>query len=542
MKITGRFLVAGALALLLGAAGCADLNVTNPNAPDASRALQTAGDVESLISGSFNTWFNGSYSYSGPGLFLSNQSFQHVAPWANSGMVFYSWIPRPQVVNDVADQFYGNFTWPWYHNYRALAAISDGLKAINNNPAIATQLGDSSTQRIKAFAKFVQGMAHASLAILYDQGFVVDENTDVTQAQTPVDYNSLMDAAMGYFDDAISLATSGPSFTIPESWMAAQVTNTELVQIIHSMKARYMAAVARTPAERQALDWTAIINEIDQGVTSDWVQNQDPHQGWYNEVVDYGTYPGWQMMPYWVAGMADQSGNYQTWLQTPLLDKQAILGGNDIVIQTADTRFPQGATVATQMQNPGTKFRIPDPAVDDWSITGTWAKPERQTWRWSYYWASEYEPYTYWVDFDHAEIRATAQQLLKAEGMYNNGDMAGAAAIINLTRTAAGLNATDAAGTNTSCVPKLPDGSCGDLWEMLKWERRMNSRMVGLYDATWYFDDRGWGDLFVSTQTQFPVPCQELQLLNMLPCYSFGGAGGDGAAPVSTYNYPDETR
>ncbi|MEJ2185335.1 MAG: hypothetical protein P8Z36_05295 [Gemmatimonadota bacterium] len=485
MRNTGKFMIAGALALLLGAAGCADLNVTNPNEPDASRALQTAGDVQSLISGTFNTWFNGSYSYSGPSMFLSNQAFQHAAPWANAGMVFFSWIPRPAVVNDVADQFYGNFTRPWYYNYRALSAVASGLKAMNDNPGIATELGDSSTQQVKAFGRFVEGMATASLAIMYDQGFIVDETTDVSQPQTPVDYNALMDAAMGYFDDALSLATSGAAFDIPATWIpaASPLTNTQFVQLVHSMKARYMAAVARTPADRQGLNWNNIISEIDQGLPNGLTLVEDWNVGWYNEAIDYSTYPGWQEMPYWIAGMADQSGNYQTWLNTPLIDKAAIINGTDILIVTPDTRVPQGATVADQMANPGSYYKIPDPDVDDWNISSVWAHPERQQWRWSYYWASETENYTFGASFDLDEIGAAQQQLLKAEGEYYLGNLADAATIINVTRTAAGLNATDASGTNTSCVPKMPDESCGDLWEMLKWERRMESRYKGLYDA-----------------------------------------------------------
>jgi hypothetical protein len=549
MRNTGKYMIAGALALLLGAAGCADLNVTNPNEPDAARALQTPGDVESLIAGSYNTWFNGSYSYSGPGLFLSNQSFQHVAPWANAGMVFYSWIPRPTVVNDVADQFYGNFTRPWTYNYRALSAIQAGLVAMSDNPDIAKTLGNDGTQRIQAFAKFVQGMATASLAVMYDQGFVIDESTEMVDAsgapvvQPAVPYTTMLDTAMSYFDEAISMASSGPSWVIPTGWMADSANNAKFVRIVHSMKARYMAAVARTPDDLTSANWTAIANEIGQGVTQDWVQYQDARGGWYNEVVDYGTYPGWQMMPYYVAGMADQSGNYQTWLNTPLGDKAAIVNGNDVVIETPDTRFPQGASVDSQMKHPGTKFRIPDPDVDEWSITQVWAHPERQQWRWSYYWASEFEPYTYWTNFDHAEIRESAQQMLLAEAEYNLGNLQQAADIINVTRTAAGLsNAVPGAvdDGNTSCVPKLPNGNCGDLWEMIKWERRMVSRMTGLWSAPWYFDSRRWGDLFEGTELQFPVPCQELQLLNMLPCYSFGGPGQDGGAPKSTYAYPDE--
>ena len=41
---------------------CTDLAVTNLNDPDRQRAIQTPGDVESLISGSFNSVF---WSYQG---------------------------------------------------------------------------------------------------------------------------------------------------------------------------------------------------------------------------------------------------------------------------------------------------------------------------------------------------------------------------------------------------------------------------------------------------------------------------------------------
>ena len=110
-------------------------------------------------------------------------------------------------------------------------------------------------------------MSHASLAVLYDQAFIVDETTDVNETQEASDYNTVMDAAMGYFDKAISLA-GGASFDLPYSWMQANVSSSDLVKIAHSMKARYRAAVARTPAERQAVDWNAVMSDVDAGVTS----------------------------------------------------------------------------------------------------------------------------------------------------------------------------------------------------------------------------------------------------------------------------------
>jgi len=542
MRHTIKYLVVGAT-LLLGAGACANLDVVNQNQADAARALKTPGDVESLIAGAYNTWFNGGYDYYGPGSFLSNQAFQHAAPWANFGMEFYGRIPRQPIINDAADQNYEDFTRVWYYSYRAIAAVSDGLRSLQD-PNIATTLGANNVLRDQAYGYFVLGVAHASLAVLYDQAFVVDETTDVLQPQTAQSYADVMTAAMGYFDKAIQLCGQG-TFTVPESWTATKggISNTLLAQIAHSEKARYLAAVARTPAERQAVDWNAVISNVDAGITDTWAPYMDYNNNWHQATLDIDTYTGWSEMPYWVYGMADQSGSYQRWLAQPIPDKSPNPSDGDIVIVTPDNRFPQGNTIAIQRDtaadgsqiNAGRYFSAPS------DIGGVWAHPERGTWRWSYYWEQRFaDNYNITMAEDLPEIPMTEMNLLKAEGLYNTGDMAGAATLINLTRTAAGLNATDAAGTNTSCVPKLPDGSCGGLFEMLKWEKRMEVQFFGLFGAPWWFDSRGWGDLFKNTPLQFPVPCKELQTLQILPCYTFGGSGGDMSAPTSSYAYPGE--
>jgi hypothetical protein len=532
MRDIFKYLVVGSM-LLLGAAACADLDVVNPNDADASRALATAGDVESLIVGGYNTWFNGVYAYGGPGLFLSNASFQHNAPWANAGMELYGRLPRQAINNDAANPYYDNFTRPWFRSYRAIAAVSDGLRALDN-PEIAEALGSEDVTRARAFGRFILGMAHGTLALVYDKGFVVDETTDLNEAQNPVGYEEVMAAALAYLDEAISLS-SGAGFTVPEGWMQARLTASELARIVHSQKARLRAAVARTPAERAAVNWGAVVADIDAGIQSTFYQNMDANNDWYMAVVDYGTYPGWSEMSYWVYGMADQSGNFQKWLDLSIEEKNPNHpDGTPILIVTPDQRFPQGSTVDDQRANPGTYFEAPS------NISNVWARPDRGTWRWSYYHNYRFLEYYQWNDFTYAEINYDEMRLLKAEAMYRTGDMAGAAGIVNETRTAAGLSATDASGTNADCVPKLPNEQCGDLLEMLKWEKRMEVNMQGLFGAPWYFDSRGWGDLWFGTPLQFPAPCKELQVLQLLPCYTFGGMAGDMGSPGSTYQYPFE--
>ncbi|HSG47281.1 MAG TPA: hypothetical protein VLA43_05610, partial [Longimicrobiales bacterium] len=455
----------------------------------------------------------------------------------------YGRLPRIGFINSISDGDYNYMTRSWFYSYRAIAAVADGLKSLAN-PEIADQLDADEVAAATAFAKFVQGMSHASVAVLFSKGFVVDENTDLTAPQDPLPYDELMEVAQGYFDDAIQLS-SGASWTLPLNWMQAALTGPELAQVAYSMKARFAAANARTEAERQALNWTQIMGWIDDGIADDYTPFYDDYGGWSQDVLGYGTYHGWSQMAYFIYGMADQSGNYQTWNAASLAEKSYNIGGTDILIVTPDTRFPQGTTVAEQRADQGSYFRVNVPA----ETGGTWARPDRGTWRWSWYKHSRGGEYWgLWPSgftgdeevFDQAEIRMEEMNLLKAEGLYYQGDLAGAAALVNETRTAAGLNATDAAGTNTSCVPKLPNGSCGDLWEMLKWEKRLENTFRGPLGVGWYFDARGWGDLWKDTFLHLPIPCAEAQVLQLLPCESAGGPGGTDGAPLSTYAWNGE--
>jgi len=490
--------------------------------------------VDVWLTTAFKAWFQGSYSYSGPGLFLSNQSFQHTAPWSNAGMEYYGRIPRNAIVNDPADAYYVNISYPWVQSYKVIQAVNAGLSRLPALTANGSVTADEAL-RYRAFAAFTEGMAYATVAALYDKGFILDQGADSTSSDL-FGYATVMDTALAYFDQAITLCGQS-SFTLPNSWMSVDnvtVDNTLLAQIAHSEEARYMAAVARTPAERKAVDWAKVESEVDAGVTSTFSIFEDSNNGWGNSALFYGSRAGWAEMPYWIYGMADQDGNYQRWLAQPIDSMSPDPSDGDIVIVTPDNRFPRGATIADQRDNPGRYIDAPS------DIGGVWAHPERGTWRWSYYFNYRFQAYDNTEAEDIPEIPIEEMNLLKAEGLYYSGDLAGAAAIINQTRVPAGLNATDASGTNTSCVPKLPDGSCGDLWEMLKWEKRMEMQFTGLLDAPWWFDSRGWGDLWKDTPLEFPVPCKVLQTLQILPCYTFGGSGGNMSAATSTYNYPGE--
>jgi hypothetical protein len=530
-----KHLAVGSL-LLFATTACADLEVPNLNDPDAARSLSLPGDVVSLIGGSFNNWFAANYNFNAAGLAISNAAFQHNPPWANAGMETYGRLPRVGFNNSIADGDYAYLTRPWFWNYRAIAAVADGLKALER-PEIQAGLTPAQVGSAKAFGKFVQGVTHGHIAVLFSEGFIVDETTDLAEAQEPVGYAELMSQALSYLDEAVSLS-SGGNWTLPLEWMRAPLTGPELARVARSFKARYRAMNARTWAERQAVTWDAVIADIDAGITSDFTMDMNWDVGWYNALLDYGSYFGWSQAAYPIYGMADQSGNYQLWNSTALGSKSHTIGGKEILIVTPDNRFPPGATVAAQRasETPTRQFRVNRPG----ETGGTWARPDRGSWRWSWYKHNAQEAYGLGLEFNQPVIRLAEMRLLKAEALFHKNDRAGAAALVNQTRTAAGLNATDANGTNTSCVPKLPDGTCGGLFEMLKWEKRMNSTFIGPSGVGWYFDGRGWGDLWKDTFLHLPIPCAEAQVLQLLPCGTFGGPGGEGGAPLSNYKWNGE--
>jgi hypothetical protein len=508
--------------------------VTDPNTgASAYKAftLRIFIDPEMAIGSAYNTWFNGVYNYGGPSMFLSTQAFQHNSPWANAGMLQYGQLPRVGIVNDSADPYYRFFTRPWHYAYDVIEGVKDGLWTLEES-GIAGGYSEEELARFQAFGTFNRALALATVAVFYHQGFAESGVLDPAEL---LYYPSLMQVAIDHFDEAIALS-SASSFSLPFHWMAADVTSEDLARLASSYKARFYAAHARTPEEREALNWPAIISWVDAGIQDDFMMHADPNAGWYLMALDYSVWPTWAQMAYWMYGMADQSGNYQEWLALPMVDKLPHFeDGREVLIVTPDLRFPQGATVDEQRDSPGAYHEVLRP---EW-VGNTWKRPDRGTWHWSWYKNTRMLEYGWDAVYDQPEMRMAEMDFLEAEGHMRTGNLLAAANIVNAYRVFAGLNATDPFGTNTSCVPRLPDGSCGDLWEMLKWEKRMEIAHTGIAGVNWFFDSRGWGDLWKDTPLQFPMPCDELTAMGMM-CYTFGGPGGDMSAPISSYGFNEE--
>lgn len=264
-----------------------NLSVENPNAPDAPRAFVDPAGLQQLMGGAFRAWAEtrGNYYVMG----LDAQADNYTASWNNAAMRFYSSVgsdcpSRCGWNNSVtAPEAAGGPTVEalWYGYYTVLSSANNVLLGIKGGLCFDDDCSADSTltTRNKAMAKMMQGMALAGIAMVYDQGFLIDEDTPVDAPANLqfVDRVALRDAALQKFDQAYTLA-GVYSWDTEASWMGVgggtPYSNVQIRQIIRTMQAELVALWPRNSAENAAVNWATVVNYASQGISSgtpfDW--------------------------------------------------------------------------------------------------------------------------------------------------------------------------------------------------------------------------------------------------------------------------------
>ena len=179
-------LIVAAAAMITGSC---NLNVENPNDPDKIRSLGQPSGLQQLLGGAVRTWVETRENYYV--MPLDAQADNYTASWNNAAMRFYSSVGSDCPIrcgwtnSSTAPEAAGGPTvevlWYGYYNVLTTAnAVLNGIETLHvcfdNNCAVDSTL----TQRNKAVARMLQGMSLAGIAMIYDQGFVVDETTDLS--------------------------------------------------------------------------------------------------------------------------------------------------------------------------------------------------------------------------------------------------------------------------------------------------------------------------------------------------------------------------
>lgn len=559
-------LALGAGVVFLGACKDKDLAVTNPNAGDTKRVLATPTDAENLLGNYFKRWHGGLYGSPNPPTTFEGManvmSLQNFSSLANNCQNIRTPFTGAANVNTPGNPCAGE-------QYNPYAIMGEVTRVASNFLTVVDGFSSFTPSQVasdKAFAEMLRGFSLAYLALFYDSAAVVTKGMDPLDPGKLVYYTEVMDSSLAALQrsiDDVAAADAAGGFSIPATWIPSPTTfnSTEFVRMVRSYRARFRADVARNPDERGKVDWDAVIADAQNGFTSDHLLSLDatngPFSGWRRRYDPGGD--SWHQMPPFIIGMGDVSGNYDKWLATPLGARGA--GNVGFFMVSPDLRFPQGETRTDQQAD----FKIQDCEIAGGQTKGPGGASECKRyfvnrksadqftgagWGWSNY---DFERFHWFFNKGGAGAPRTGNlvfftkaelDMLQAEGLIRKGQFAAAAALINVTRVKdGGLPAITATDNTTpvpggaSCVPRVPVGpsftttACGNMFEAMKWEKRMESAYT--HFAAWFLDSRGWGDLPEGTALFWSVPYQELQVRGYTTNQIYGAGPGPGNAANS---------
>jgi len=532
---TSSLLVAGALAF--SALACQDLEVTNPNNPDREVVVSSAVDVEALISTSFRRWFNLTQGLT-PSVALSTAADEFTSGFTDYGAHEQGLEPRNAIDNGPTSANSPNRA-PISTAFSIVGGVNIGLQAIQKFDLTIFEGSTDVTPRAQAFAKFVQGLTHSWVALLYDQAWVYSESVDTdtvrfapgsTQVQDLIrPYTEVRDTALAQLSAALAIAQAN-DFTLPGGYQGAWIpgitmTNQEFARLIHSYIARTMVYWARTPEERAQVDWAGVLSHIDQGITQDFapVGTPDILESWYKQRAarERTTTPSdFMRVDYQAIGNADQGDGFIEWYNTPWSDRNPFRMTN-----VQDKRIISSPTAsctssqATAHANQGIYMGCH--SVNIFSSS-------RGTGQRSYYFFHRLGAGTAFQTGPLLVMTVAEMDLLKAEGLIRLNRAAEAIPLINKTRVANGQlpPVTLEGAPDPFCTPRKYDGSCGSLWDALRYEKRIENLGVDAGVAHW--DARGWQAMVVNTPLNYPMPGNELLLMG-IPEYTTGGGQKDSA-------------
>src|SRR3989454_4182711 len=247
-----------------------------------------------------------------PGLTLSVMAKSHVAAWNNYNIRFYtgctdapfrgypngscngssegSPFPRIEWQNDPASAQRTQIEYLWYGYYSALSSANDVVTAIRKKGLTITDA--TTTKMVETMGVLVQALCLSQISLMYDKGFIVDENSDLTSLSFST-RAQMRDAAVAKFDDVINNLTA-TTFTVPGDFFGKpgqSYDNVAIAQIASTMAARTLAYFPRTAAENvnaSVVNWAKVVSYAENGISStatggvafDWLFHQDGCINW----------------------------------------------------------------------------------------------------------------------------------------------------------------------------------------------------------------------------------------------------------------------
>jgi hypothetical protein len=527
-----------ALVVVTAMAAC-DLQVGNPNAPDATRAFSDPAGLEALMAGAIRTWVETRENYYI--MPLNMQADNYTASWNNAAIRFYSSVGSDcpsrcgWTNSSTAPEAAGGPTVEaaWYGYHTVLSSANDVLGAVGRGVCFDDDcsLDSTKTKRAIALGKMLQGMALAGIAMLYDQGFAVDETTDLSNPLV-IPFNTraeVRDFALQKLNEAYTAAGSA-TWTTADDWFGLggnNYSNVQIQKLIRTMQAELIALWPRNGAENAAADWASVVTYASQGVSVapayDWSYYVDINSSECGSfcIKTWGNSIGTVRVDTRVAAMI--TTNHQNPWPDP--------GGNPCPTVSPDRRVGDGSWGPdTNFNGYGTLPATANAGTDFACAAVVIFPPARGMYHQSNLAHIRYNhigftgerlpegdpdcPLSAPCDGQGDDPLYTTQMndLLWAEGLLRSGgSKVIAAGLINNSRVGrGGLSALTGAEADTV------------LYDALHYEQEIEFMGQGTDP---FFNRRRIGPLTAGTPRQMPVPAKEMDVL-LREVYTFGGPTG----------------
>jgi len=523
--------------------------------------------ILALAVDALRSWYNtsqggASVSDAYAGLTLSVMAKSHTAAWNNFNIRFYTGCtdyafsgypagscggssegapyPRTEWQNDPASAQRAQIEWFWYGYYGALSSANDLLRAIGTTGVVITN--PSTTNMVESMVPLVQALSLSDIALNYDKGFIVGENSDIS-ALTLFTRTQVRDAALAKFNAVIAKATAN-TFTVPGSFFGdpgVTYDNVKIAQIANTMAARLLAYFPRDAAENAdvsaggQVDWTRVAGYASKGVSSptagapfDLVFHQDGCIEWCDFFKIWTNDMTTMRIHTRVAHLMDAATQPDPWnlaANSPPNSADHRLGDGTLRPERGGAAFADLIGVNPDLTgNGGYDYA--------WSFRQEIQRRTRGLWHQSAIGQVRYDSLAACRDNpedlpvgvgDAPIVLAAENDLIWAEALMRQAapDAATAATLINYTRVG-----PDRLGRPRGSLPPST-GTLADL------QYEQDVELPGSNIAP-YFNQRRIDNLEPLTPHEMPVPAKQLIALQ-LPLYTWGGANNPpNSSPTAT--------
>ncbi len=501
------------LLLIITFSACKELDTVNLNNPDRETVLTTGGDLIAALEGGYLSWWQGVHG-DHPAVALSVAGDAYGMSWADFGAQRLGMEPRSAYNNRTTEEndYRKVAQEPWFGCLSAVATANDILAALDRGVSIDNN--GPQDDGVRAAAYFLRGVSWGYLGLFFDQGLLVDENTDLEQSLAFIAYDQMIDAAVAELELGIETASPLGEDFVHNYFNEVRLNVAEFIQLSHAYAARFLAQWPRTPAEYEQVNWPAVLDHAEKGLDYNFAPEADG-EAWqsYHKWVFAETGQG----PFWarldqrlVAAMdASQPSRYPESLakgEAPLSKTEA--QSNDQRLMTDFVYFPKNNFPADRGEWHYSHYKhnrnLTDPDfAGDGSSTGPMPA-----------------------------FRAADNELLRIEALLGVGQKSAAITALN-----AGTRKTRGQLSNLSAQAGEAEVKAAILYERaiellstapagIWLDRR---RMMPRED---YLEVTPLGGLQTGTPAQLPVPAEELRIQGEPP-YNYGGANDpEGIRPV----------